>query len=203
MYKKISLEYVDKFKDILLDDNLNNKKIKLEMPKLDIKINIDKKSIPKRINDSLHHIQFLYKDDICVVEHENNKYTLVLEVWERIDSREEYSINIALSCDCSDFGEGTFGKAFYQIEIEDSLEDKEYMYIVRNVSKLYRNDPEFLQKEYGNRKILFHNEDYLLVLSKVKKSYLNDITMHSGILIDFLKNFILCAFLNEGLKIGM
>jgi hypothetical protein len=203
MYKKISLDYIDKFKEILLDDKLDSKKIKLKIPRLNIKINIDKTSIPKRINDSLHDIQFSLTDDIYVVEHENKKYTLDLKVWERINSREEYSVNVGLSCDCSDFGEGTFGNDFYQIEVEDSLEDNEYVYLVRNISKLYRNDPDFLQKEYGDRQILSHNEEYLLVISKVKKSDLDDLTKHSEILIDFFKNFIMCAFINEGLKIGI
>jgi len=203
MYKRVTLDYLDKFKEILLDDNLNNNKIILTVPRLNININIDKIPIPQRIKDFFHHIQFSYKGDSKVVKHENEEYGLALEIREGIDSKEEYSINIALSCDCSDFGDGTFGKDFYQIEAGDSLEDKEYLYIVRNITKLYNYDSEFLKKEYKHPEILFYNENYFLVISKIKKTDLDDVNKHSQIITDFLKNFIMCAFINEGLKIDM
>ena len=203
MYKRVTLNYLDKFRDILLDDNLNNKEIRLAVPKLDIKINIDKIPIPQRIKDTLHHIQFSYKEDNKVVEHENKKYSLAIEIGEGIDSKDEYSINIALSSDCSDFGEGTFGKDFYQIDAGHSLEDKDCVYLVRNVTKLYKYDGDFLKKEYGNPEILFHNEDCLLVINKIKKTDLDDITKHSEVLNNFLEKFIMYAFINESLKIDM
>lgn len=202
MFKKFSRDNIDKFKNILCDSNLNNKKIHLRIPIIDININIDDISLVLNVGKYQYESNFIYNDDVYVVEHKDSKFPLFFEVWERTNLRNEYGVNVALSCDCNDFGEITFGRDFYQIDIEDSLEDNEYIYIVRNISMLYKSYKSQLRQEYDSQ-ILSYIDDYFLVITKFKKNYMNDRTKYNEIFIDFLKGFIMCAFVNERFKICM
>ncbi|MGH4139461.1 hypothetical protein [Clostridium sp.] len=199
MYKNISRINIDKFEDLLFNSNFTRKGIKLEIPKLDIGINIDGVSFAESICESQYSCSFLNNESLDVVEHKGKKYGLGLEIWERNLDDNKYSINISLSCDCDDFNSG-FGENFYQIELADALEDNENIYLVRNITKFFNNALSLEVDEYGSEILFYKNEKFLLI-SKFKKSSFDDIIKHYEIYSDFLKKFIKCAFINEGFKL--
>lgn len=164
MYKKVGYNDADKLKNIMCDAYLS-KEIKLKIPELDISINVDDTSLMDTTVAHQYICNFFFNNDYNVVEHFNNRFPIFLEIWERINFKKELGINVALSCYINDFGEETFGKDFYQIELEDSLEDKDYIYIVRNITKLYKHYRNFLEEKFGCD-IISQNNEYFLVISK-------------------------------------
>lgn len=199
MYKSISRINIDKFKDVLFNANFTRKGIQLEIPKLDISINIDNVSLAVSIVDFEYLCSFFSNESANVVEYKGKRYRLDLEIWERSLVENKYSINISLSCECNVFN-SAFGNNFYQIEMAEALEDNENIYLVRNISKFFDNSLSSEIEEYGSE-ILFHNNEKFLLISKFKKSSLDEIVKHYEIYSDFIKKFIKCAFINEGFKI--
>ncbi|MGH4120912.1 hypothetical protein [Clostridium sp.] len=199
MYKSISHINIDKFKDVLFNADFTSEKIQLEIPKLDISITIDSVSLAVSIIDFDYLCSFFNNESPDVVEYKGKKYLMELEIWERNLVGNKYSINISLTCECNDF-DSAFGYNFYQIELAEALEDNENIYLVRNISKFFDNSTSSEIEEYGSE-ILFHKNEKFLLISKFKKSSLDEIVKHCEIYSNFLKSFIKCAFINEGFKI--
>lgn len=198
-YKKINEDCMRKVKDILLNANFKDKNIELHIPKIDMNIKIDDITMPETVNKFICVSSFLWGEDYYVVEHGDNKFKLSIEIWDKVTLKNEYSVNISLDCDCNDFGVG-FGRGFYQIELSEALEDNENVYLVRNITQLYNNSTSSEIEEFGCDILLQSNERYL-VISKINKKYLNDVSKHNEILFNFLVNFIRCAFVNEAFKL--
>ena len=196
MYRKISIDNINKFNDVLLNASFLGKKIKLEISKLGININIDCISVPESINECKSASFFEGSSSYDVVEHGNKKFNLYLHIWDRFGLKDRYTKTISLYCGCDDFP-GGFSGSFYKIELSESLEDNENIYLVKNFSNFFNNSLSSEIEEYGCDVIL-HNNEHFLIISKFKKSNLNDLSKHSEIFVDFLKNYIRCAFINEG-----
>lgn len=195
MYKRVSYENMIILRDIFLDSWLVEV-LKFEFPKLNIVIEIDNISETKNLQDNQFASCFLLNDSMEIVQCGENKYMLLLEFMETINSKGELSMNIALSCSCDEFY-GKFGNAFYQIGLENSLEDQENIYIVRNVTSMFNNK---LYKEidaYGCETITFNSEHFIIFNQFAKKDF-DDIDLQDKFLTKFLGNFIRCAFIKEG-----
>ena len=66
---------------------------------------------------------------------------------------------------------------------------------------LQNNSKAMMQK--FESEIVLYNDEYFLLISKVNKNYLENKVKHLEIIYDFFENFIKCAFVNEGLKLGL
>ena len=151
---------------------------------------------------------YLYNDGedypLCVGK---KKYSTFLNINNRADINH---IHIFLGTNPARFN----SKYFSQIELSDSLEDRVYIYIVKNISKLAgegsiarlnkgldSKDAKIarritLKKEFGKSTIQYNNNEWL-VLCRIKKIDLINTNKHEEILYDILYNFLRYAFLIE------
>ena len=107
------------------------------------------------------------------------------------------------------------GNWFARIELTQALEDEEYIYILKNISKIggrgsinrlnnglgankikKHKRREVLVRNFGAETIHYNNNDWMIV-SKICKNDLNNDNTCKDVLYNFIKDFVRYAFLIE------
>ncbi|MEG1132715.1 MAG: hypothetical protein RSD77_10395 [Romboutsia sp.] len=134
---QITIENADKVKYILLNNYLEDKSIELEYKYIKAKINID--GVTESENSPIfQNMQGAYfvndkmrlEDNRLCIEIKNKRHILYMNIG---DWGYEYRIpnmHIVLG---SSYNFGSSKDYFSQIEISQALEDREYVYIVKNI----------------------------------------------------------------------
>ena len=186
-YSEITIENAYKIKDILEVVPLE-KDINLEYKAIDTSIHIKYISENVEIGEDGYYMNFLSQD-------QDVKCT-------RIKSGHIF------------LGSEAFNNYFAQVELSHAIEDENYIYIVKNISKLagegsiYRlnKNAEDKNDKYMRREILIdelksevieYKNSRWIVVDKILKSDLDDESKYSDVIYDFILNFLKYAFCIE------
>lgn len=141
---RITNDNAQKIKNILLNNYLDNKSIDLEYKNIKTIINIDRiteseksQLFDDRNMEMFHFLNGGQEGNLLCMEVNNKKHQLYMNIGEwGVSGGYKYDIHdmhVVLGTTSSKFGAK---ELFSQIEISQSLEDKDYVYLVKNISDL-------------------------------------------------------------------
>lgn len=205
----ISTINTNKFIDIIINANIN-KNISIMMPISGIKLEVNSLSDSK-YEEKYHGMYqrfFTKNEKYSPLIIGDFPYMLYYNVGKWGYDTDIDDAHISLGC-------SAFGSYFAQIEVSYCLEDKDKIYIVKNISnlagrgaisRLNPNKPSN-QQEARYRRILLNKKTKLptfsfnkrewLVIYSVNISDLHDEKQENTIITDFMKNFLLYSFTIE------
>ena len=206
-YREITLKNAYKIKYILKVAPLE-KNIELKYKSIDASIHIKYISENIEIGEDGYCMNFLYEDQNkeCL-SIKGKQYELRMGVCDWGTDTRIKSGHIYL-------GSEAFNNYFAQVELSHAIEDENYIYIVKNISKLagegaiYRlnKNAEDKNDKYMRREILIdklksevieYKNSRWIVVNKILKSDLNDENKYADIIYDFVLNFLKYAFCIE------
>lgn len=206
-YSEITIENAYKIKDILEVVPLE-KDINLEYKAIDASIHIKYISENVQIGEDGYYMNFLSEDqDIKCFSIKGKEYELRMGICDWGTDTRIKSGHIFL-------GSEAFNNYFAQVELSHAIEDENYIYIVKNISKLagegsiYRlnKNAEDKNDKYMRREILIdelksevieYKNSRWIVVDKILKSDLDDESKYSDVIYDFILNFLKYAFCIE------
>lgn len=208
----ISLDNVEKLKNMLLNNCFDNKHLNLNFKNTNINLKISNVSINEEVlvnKNSLQKIYFLNEareDNVYCMTVNKKQYKLFLEIGHWANKYRVNDSHIILGTNYK------FGDHFVQLELSQALEDNKYIYITKNISKLagegaisrinkgLKNDRakkiERRNKLVNKLKaevISFENNN-LMCINKIKKCDLDKPEKCDKIFFDFIKSFMNYAF---------
>jgi hypothetical protein len=209
LYKSITEENLENLKNIIKDYQIQEE-IYISIPELKLLINFDSLSenYPYTEYGKMEKISFLREDNVNVLAINNRSYELFISIGEW-----GYNTRFSDSHICLGTNPLKFGSSFFsQIELSQALEDNNYIYITKNISKLAGNGTisrlnnglgkdkiqkfkrrDLLVKEINAEVLEHENSDWICISKIDKKEMLNEKNGQS-ILHRFLKEFITYAF---------
>lgn len=206
-YREVTIKNAYKIKDILKVVPLE-KNIDLDYKAIYASIHIKYVSENIEIGEDGYCMNFLYEDqDKKCLSIKGKQYELRMGVCDWGTDTRIKSGHIYL-------GSEAFNNYFAQVELSHAIEDENYIYIVKNISKLagegaiYRlnKNAEDKNDKYMRREILIdelksevieYKDSRWIVVNKILKSDLNDENKHTDIIYDFILNFLKYAFCIE------
>lgn len=212
MYDLLSVENAEIIKKLLLNTQLSE----------EIEININKGNISLLVTKvSENHVEEEWGNEEFYLENEENDNSLVINnknYWISIKVgwwRDTYRIpnaHITLGTDYYKFGGGH--KFFSQLELSQALEDKESIYLLKNITNLSGegsisrlnsglkdrnkkiNRRNELIRRLDGEIIRFDNYDWLIV-TELKKNEIYEEENHSKVFTKFLNDFLKYSFTIE------
>lgn len=208
-YNEISIENAEKIKRIIEKTQLDEE-IDLEFPNIGAYIHIEYVSDNNYSydDDSIYTFNLMYRNYYKnSLNLKGLDYTILLGIsnWgdeDRIENGKIYLSTPAVS------------KCFAQLSLSQAIEDKENIYIIKNISKLggegsifrLNKNAEDITDKYLRREILVeklnngvinYKNNYWVVVDKILKSDLEDEKNYPTIFYNFLENFLRYAFYIE------
>ena len=201
--ERITIQNAEKIKNILLNSYLDNKSISLEYKNIKTIINID------GITESEK------EGNILCMEVNNKKHQLYMNIGEwGASGRYKYDIHdmhIVLGTTSSKFGEK---ELFSQIEISQALEDKDYVYLVKNISDLAgKGAIARLNSGLKDKKLKYERRNTLvsrlntttkpyedkewMIVSKISKEDLDNEQKHNDIFYNMIRDMLNYSFTVE------
>lgn len=204
----INNENVQKVKKILIEENLKDNII-IEKDKLELQLGIDELTMAMEASYlgscyfRMFGRSFKYNNDVENMKIKDKVYRMFMCVGPWKKQNKECESYVVLGANYKQFGND-----FSEFDLSDCLEDNEYIYIVKNLSKLagssaitrlnkgIKSDRD---KKYERRRMLvsqlnFETLDYdkseWLCIAKINKSELENKEKYNEILRNFLNNFI-------------
>lgn len=214
--ERITIQNAEKIKNILLNNYLDDKSINLEYKNIKTIIDIDGRTESEKspLFNCMHMFNFLYseeKDNFQCIEINNKKYDLYINIdgWGY-----EYDIpnmHIVLGTTSPKIGSKEY---FSQLEISQALEDYQYIYLVKNTSKLAGEGAisrlnsglkeKALKYERRNRLInrlntitKLYDKNEWMVVSKISKEDLDNEQNHNDIFYTMIKDILNYSFTVE------
>ena len=137
---KITIENAEKIKWILLNNYLDNTSINLKYESINTTINID--GITETEESEIFYdrdmVMFSFvngdqEGNLLCMQVNNKKHQLYMNIGDWSYKYDIPNMHIVLGTSSSKFGAKEF---FSQLEISQALEDENYIYLVKNISKL-------------------------------------------------------------------
>lgn len=220
--KRITSDNAEKIKWILLNSYLDNKSISLEYKNIRTKININGLTASEEselFDDRNMEISYFLDDSLdneyeCInINGRNHQLYMNIGQWG-VTGSYQYDIpemHMVLGTTSSKFGAKDF---FSQLEISQALEDKDYIYLVKNISKLAGKGAiarlnsglkdKNLKHERRNRLIdrlntqtKPYDDNEWMVISKISKDNLEKEEMYNDIFYNMIKDILNYSFVIE------
>ncbi len=220
--ERITIQNAEKIKNILLNSYLDNKSISLEYKNIKTIINIDGITESKKSelfdDRDMQMFSFLHGEkegNILCMEVNNKKHQLYMNIGEwGASGRYKYDIHdmhIVLGTTSSKFGEK---ELFSQIEISQALEDKDYVYLVKNISDLAgKGAIARLNSGLKDKKLKYERRNTLvsrlntttkpyedkewMIVSKISKEDLDNEQKHNDIFYNMIRDMLNYSFTVE------
>lgn len=220
--ERITIKNAEKIKNILLNNYLDNKSINLEYKNIKTIINIDGITESKKSelfdDREMQMFNFLHGDqegNLLCIEVNNKKHHLYMNIGEQgVSGRYKYDIHdmhIVLGTTYSKFGAK---ELFSQLEISQSIEDNDYVYLVKNISDLagkgaiarLNSGLKYKKEKYERRNILinrlntttkpYEGKEWMIV-SKISKEDLDNGQKYNDIFYTMIKDILNYSFTIE------
>lgn len=204
-------------KEILLNDCIENKIIELEYKYINAKLKIDGVGVCEKSSRFKNMDEFYFIDcsdinnKLCL-KINNKKHMLFMNIGKWAYDYEIDGMHLVLG---STYNFGSSRDFFSQIELSQALEDENYLYIVKNLTKL-AGDGSISRINSGlksdrNKKIerrnklvkrlnkdtIAHNADEWLVVSKISKEDLMNEEKYNDIFYNLVKDILNYSFTIE------
>ena len=210
-YRKITEDSMCKINKVIKEKQIL-KPIDLEFPKIKTKVHIGAISENIDLGNNDYSMNLLNKSgDLNSLHIGKEKFYLSIEVCNSSSSNiYTNGVCISMGSNCS-----RLGNWFARIELTQALEDEEYIYILKNISKIggrgsinrlnnglgankikKHKRREVLVRNFGAETIHYNNNDWMIV-SKICKNDLNNDNTCKDVLYNFIKDFVRYAFLIE------
>ena len=215
MLEYISHDSLAKVKEILRKANLN-REIAINIPSLELQFKSD--MISETMDDvesgyKMDRMYLMYQESTSSLKIKSKKYEVFIRLGEWA-----YETNIPNSHLVLGTNPRRFGTDYFcQIELSQSIEDNEYIYIIKKISKLAgKGAIERLNRGLGSdtvkkrqrrvtlvdklkADVIAFNEDEWLCVSKIDKVKIENEDSHAEILSDFLEDLLIYAFTIESI----
>ncbi len=216
-YEDVSEDSVKKISRVLKQQNLN-KKISIEYDDIDLKINFNSVS---KYCPSQKIRRFDIDDDFHAVRYEGKQVVLYMYMGEWSTNARIKNSHISIYTNSSEIG----GERFFQIELSDCIEDDNYIYILKKISKntgsgaIYRlNNSSYPTKEREKRykdlrerrkelvrrtysDVIKHINDDWICIYKFDKGKLFDSSYHEELFNECIEKIIEFTFAIESILV--
>lgn len=212
MYDLLSVENAEIIKKLMLNTQLSDE-INVRVNKGDIRLlatKVSENNVEEEWGNEEFFLENEETDKTLVINNKNYWISIKVGWW-----RDTYRIpNAHITLGTNYYGFGAGRKFFSQLELSQALEDKEYIYLVKNISNLSgegsisrlnsglkdrnkkvsrRNE---LVRKLDGEIISFDNYDWLIV-SKLKKEEIYEEEKHSKLFTKFMHDFLIYSFTIE------
>lgn len=207
VYNEISIKNAEKIKKVIETTQLEEF-IDLEFPAINAYIHIE------YVSDNFYYGEGVYTFDLMYRNYNQNSLSLGGNDYGITLGVSDWGNNDRIKNGKIYLGSTPFGEYFAQLALSQAIEDKEYIYIIKNISKLggkgsifrLNKNAEDVTDKYLRREILveklnngvinYKNNDWVVV-DKILKSDLKDEENYPNIFYNFLENFLRYAFYIE------
>lgn len=214
-YKSITVNNCNIIRRILKNTILNNK-IEISIDNLELNLMVDSVSITMEDEDfiDMEKIYFMFKESTFVLEIKNRQYEMFFNLgeWGSKERRIPKS-HLVLGTNPLKFG----SDYFCQIELSQAVEDMDYIYIIKNITKLAgegaisrlnnglgkdRGKKHQRRTELVNRldaELISHDDNDWICIYKIDKNKLNDEHYHEEIFYEFIYSYLLYGLTVESI----
>lgn len=211
----IDFETLKTFKGLLLEAPVE-KSVEIEFPDMNLMFHADSVSETIEVDSyyaNMRQVNFLNNEDENVLKIGKREYKMFFNIGEWAYETRISDVHLVLTT-----APRTFGSDYFcQLELSQALEDEEYIYFVKNFSKLAGKGAIMrlfsglganpLEKYNRLNKlssrleseIIRYDENEWITVYKVEKSLLNDESNYSDILYGFIKSLLIYAFTIESI----
>lgn len=220
--ERVTLQNAEKIKKILLNNYIDSKSIKLEYKSIKTTINIDGITESKesdlfddRDMEIFHFLHGEQEGNLLCIEVNNKKHQLYMNIGEwGVSGRYKYDIHdmhIVLGTTSSKFGSK---ELFSQLEISQSIEDNDCIYLVKNISDLAgKGAITRLNSGLKDKKVKYERRNTLvnrlntttktyegkewMIVSKISKEDLSNEEKYNDIFYNMIKDILNYSFTVE------
>ena len=214
-YELITVSNCNRIRKIIKDTVLN-RNIEISMDNLELDLKIDSVSITMEDEDfiDMEKIYFMFEESTSVLKIKNREYEMFFNLgkWGSKERRIPKS-HLVLGTNPLKFG----SDYFCQIELSQAVEDKDWIYIIKNITKLAGEGAisrlnNGLGKDKGKKhqrrtelvtkleaEVISYNDNDWICVYKIDKNKLNDEYYHEEIFYEFMYSYLLYGLTVESI----
>mgnify|MGYP000899939022 CR=1 FL=1 len=218
-YELVTIENVNRIKELLKNTALNDN-IEIKIPNLDLSLTVDSVSVTMQNEEFLEKysldmekVYFMYQESMPVLKIRNREYELFFNLGEWGYKTRIPKSHLVLGTNPLKFG----SDYFCQIELSQAVEDDNYIYIIKNITKLagegaisrlnnglgkdrdrkHQRRTELVDRL--NAEVISYNNNDWLCIYKIDKDNLNNGDYYEEMFYEFMQQYLIYALTIESI----